>query len=97
MWFNPSCFTDDTVPDTYGNSGINPLYADGQQQLDSSLSKTFDVTERVNLQLRVDVFNTFNHTNFGAPDSGVGDGSEGVVTSTSVDNRRMQFGLRLHF
>ncbi len=97
MWFNPNCFTDDTVPDTYGNSGINPLYADGQQQLDSSLSKTFNVTERVNLQLRVDVFNTFNHANFQAPDSGVGDGSEGVVTSTSVDNRRMQFGLRLHF
>jgi hypothetical protein len=97
MWFNPNCFTDDTVPDTYGNSGINPLYADGQQQLDSSLSKIFNVTERVNLQLRVDVFNTFNHANFQAPDSGVGDGSEGVVTSTSVDQRRMQFGLRLRF
>jgi hypothetical protein len=97
MWFNPSCFTDDTVPDTYGNSGINPLYADGQQQLDSSLSKTFNVTERVNLQLRIDVFNTFNHTNFQAPDSNVGDATIGQVFSTSVDQRRMQFGLRLHF
>jgi Carboxypeptidase regulatory-like domain len=97
MWFNPSCFVDDTVPDTYGNSGINPLYADGQQQLDSSLSKTFNITERINLQLRVDVFNTFNHTNFAAPDSGVGDATIGQVFSTSVDQRRMQFGLRLHF
>jgi hypothetical protein len=97
MWFNPNCFTDDTVPDTYGNAGINPLYADGQQQLDSSLSKTFDVTERVNLQLRVDVFNTFNHANFQAPDANVGDATIGQVFSTSVDQRRMQFGLRLHF
>jgi hypothetical protein len=97
MWFNPSCFVDNTVPDTYGNSGINPLYADGLQQLDSSLSKTFNITERINLQFRVDVFNTFNHTNFAAPDSGVGDGSEGQVFSTAVDQRRMQFGLRLHF
>jgi hypothetical protein len=97
MWFNPSCFVDDTVPDTYGNAGINPLYADGQEQLDSSLSKTFNITERINLQFRVDVFNTFNHANFQAPDSVVGDGAEGQVTSTSVDQRRMQFGLRLHF
>lgn len=97
MWFNPACFTDDTVPDTYGNAGINPLYADGQQQLDSSLSKVFNVTERVNLQFRVDVFNTFNHANFAAPDSGVGDATMGQVFSTSVDQRRMQFGLRLHF
>ena len=97
MWFNPACFVDDTVPDTYGNAGINPLYADGQQQLDSSLSKTFAITERVNLQLRVDVFNTFNHTNFAAPDSTVGDATIGQVFSTSVDQRRMQFGLRLHF
>jgi hypothetical protein len=97
MWFNPSCFVDDTVPDTYGNAGINPLYADGQEQLDSSLSKTFNITERINLQFRVEVFNTFNHTNFAAPDSGVGDATIGQVFSTSVDQRRMQFGLRLHF
>jgi len=97
MWFNPSCFVDDTVPDTYGNSGINPLYADGQQQLDSSLSKSFSITERINLQFRVDMFNTFNHTNFAQPDANVGDSTIGQVFSTSVDQRRMQFGLRLHF
>jgi len=97
MWFNPSCFTDDTVADTYGNSGVNPLYADGQQQLDSSLSKTFSITERVNLQVRVDMFNTFNHANFASPDSNVGDSTIGQVFSTSVDQRRMQFGMRLHF
>ena len=34
QWFNTSCFTDDLVPDTYGNAGINPLYTDGLQQVD---------------------------------------------------------------
>jgi hypothetical protein len=97
MWYNPACFVDDTVPQTYGNAGVNPLYADGQQQLDSSLFKTFNITERINLQFRVDMFNTFNHPNFAAPDSTVGDATVGQVFSTSVDNRRMQFGLRLHF
>ncbi len=96
-WFNTSCFSDVTVPDTYGNAGINPLYTDGLQQLDSSLFKTFTLTERFSLQFRADAFNTFNHPNFSAPDAFVGDPSMGQIFSTSVDNRRMQFGLRLFF
>lgn len=97
MWFDTSCFVDDLTVDSYGNAGINPLHTDGLQQLDSSLFKTFTITERINLQLRADAFNTFNHPNFAAPDNTVGDPSEGQVFSTSVDNRRMQFGLRLFF
>jgi hypothetical protein len=97
MWFNTSCFVDDLTVDNYGNSGINPLYTDGLQQLDSSLFKTFNITERINVQFRVDAFNTLNHPNFNAPDANVGDPTEGQIFSTSVDNRRMQFGLRLFF
>ncbi len=97
MWFDTSCFVDDLTVDSYGNAGINALHTDGLQQLDSSLFKSFKATERINLQLRVDAFNTFNHPNFSAPDNTVGDPSEGQIFSTSVDNRRMQFGLRLFF
>ncbi len=97
LWFNTSCFVDDLTVDSYGNSGINPLHTDGLQQLDSSLFKTFKITERINVQFRADAFNTFNHPNFNGPDATVGDPSEGQVFSTSVDNRRMQFGLRLFF
>ncbi len=97
QWFDTSCFVDDLVPDTYGNAGINPLHTDGLQQLDSSLFKTFKITERVNMQFRADAFNTLNHPNFAAPDATVGDPSIGQIFSTSVDNRRMQFGLRLFF
>jgi hypothetical protein len=86
-----------TAPMTYGTAGVNTLHSDGQQQLDSSISKIFHITERQQLQFRVDAFNTFNHPNFAAPDSVVGDASEGQVTSTSVDNRRMQFALRYSF
>jgi hypothetical protein len=96
-WFDTSAFVLHATPMTYGNSGINPLHADGQQQLDSSVSKSFHITERQQLQLRVDIFNTFNHPNFAAPDSNVGDASEGQVTSTSIDNRRLQFALRYSF
>jgi len=97
MWFDTSCFVDNLAVDTYGNAGINPLHGPGLQQLDSSLFKTFKLTERANLQFRMDAFNTFNHPNFSTPDNTVGDPNEGQIFSTSVDNRRMQFGLRLFF
>jgi hypothetical protein len=88
---------DDVVPLTYGNAGVNPLFADGLQQLDSSFFKTFRFTERYNLEFRADLFNTFNHPNFNAPSSTVGSSSAGVVSSTSVDPRQIQFGLRFAF
>jgi hypothetical protein len=40
-WFDTSAFVVHSTPMTYGTSGINPLHSDGQQQLDSSLSKVF--------------------------------------------------------
>jgi hypothetical protein len=97
QWFDTSAFIVHTTQATYGTSGINPLYTDGEQQLDSSLSKTFNFTEQHQLEFRVDVFNTFNHPNFSAPDAVVGDSAEGQVSSTGVDNRRMQFALRYTF
>ena len=96
-WFDTSCFIDDLTVDSYGNTGINPLHTDGLQQLDSSLFKTFKITERTSVEFRADAFNTFNHPNFSAPNATVGDPSEGMIFGTSVDNRRMQFGLRLFF
>jgi hypothetical protein len=96
-WFDTTAFIVHTTPDTYGTSGINPLHADGEQQLDSSISKTFHITERQALEFRVDAFNTFNHPNFSAPDSNVGDAAEGQVTATAIDNRRLQGSLRYSF
>lgn len=96
-WFDPSAFVAHATNQTYGTAGINVLHSDGQQQLDSSLSKSFHITERQQLAFRADVFNTFNHPNFAAPDSSLGSGTEGEVFSTSVDNRRMQVSLRYSF
>jgi hypothetical protein len=97
LWFDPTCFSDDLIPQSYGNAGVNTLHTDGLQQFDSSLFKTFKITERFNMQVRADAFNTFNHPNFSAPNATVGDPSIGKIFATSVDNRRMQFGVRLFF
>src|SRR5207253_6251368 len=95
QWYDTSAFVNHLEPLTYGNSGTNPLFADGEQQLDSSLFKTFRIVECLKLQFRMDLINSFNHPNFSPPSATVGSGSNGRVTSTSVESRQIQFGLRL--
>lgn len=96
-WFNTGCFTDQLVPGAYGNEGTNLLRADGEQQVNFSLAKNFSMMEHINLQFRADFDNLFNHPNFGIPNSTLGTGAFGTVTSTSVSPRIIQLGLRLSF
>jgi outer membrane receptor protein involved in Fe transport len=96
-WYDTAAFVNHLEPLTYGTAGTNPLFADGEQQLDSSFFKTFRLIERWRLQFRADLINTFNHPNFNPPSATVGSGSNGRVTSTSVESRQVQFGLRLFF
>jgi len=95
---NQDCFGDpgDNIP---GNAPrhFSNLRGDGIHNLDSSLSKEFKIHEGQILQVRAEVFNTFNHQRFGFPDVGSGDGALGQVTSTTNNFRRMQFGARYQF
>ena len=50
-----------------GDLGRNALRGFGATQLDLTLRRRFRLTERVSLQARGDLFNIFNHPNFGAP------------------------------
>ena len=50
-----------------GNLGRNTLRAFGATQLDLTLRRQFHLHERVSLQARADLFNLFNHPNFGPP------------------------------
>jgi hypothetical protein len=51
----------------FGNLGRNSLRGPAFKELNFSISKTTPITERVNLQLRTDFFNLFNHPNFANP------------------------------
>lgn len=57
------------IPGTYhfGSLGRNSLIGPGYQNVDFSVFKTTKITERVNLQLRAEVFNILNHPNFASP------------------------------
>jgi hypothetical protein len=66
---------------------------------DLSARKFFSVTERVNLEFRGEFFNAFNHAVFSQPDPYItdGPGAVGVITSTVIPQRQIQFALKLHF
>jgi hypothetical protein len=97
-WFDIDCFP---LPAdfTFGNAGKNILEGPGAVETDFSLRKVFDISERTNLELRFELFNAFNHPVFAQPDPFIDDGpgSAGVITSTVVPQRQLQFALKLHF
>lgn len=60
-WFDPNVFTA-PANGTVGNLGRNKFRGPGINNWDISIYKTFEFTESVRLQLRLESFNTFNHT-----------------------------------
>jgi hypothetical protein len=98
LWFNPKAFATPLVGGvyTYGNSRRNILRGDGISNLDAALAKTFDVTERIRLQFRGEVFNLSNSPQYANPASTVG-ANLGTVASIVNSPRQMQFSLRLAF
>jgi len=50
-----------------GNEGRNGIPGFGLAQVDFSVNRKFPVSERLNLDLRMDAFNLFNHPNFTNP------------------------------
>lgn len=99
---NIACFADpgDQVP------GDAPRYfsglrADGIHNFDANLYKEFTPREGMTLQLRAEVFNTFNTPRFAPPDTSYDPGNTdfGIINSTAqgYTPRRIQFGVRFEF
>ncbi len=55
------------APGEYGNTGRNTVYGPGYWNADIGILKNFNVTERIKLQFRTEMFNAFNHANFANP------------------------------
>lgn len=99
-YFNPAAFAN---PGTYGfgYSGKNIMVGPPLDYADSSFSKNFLVHERYGLQIRMDMFNTTNHTSFGLPNHTINQtGSTGTGTITGggpEPARLMQGGAKFTF
>jgi hypothetical protein len=66
QWFNPAAFAD-PAPGTWGNYRRNSIYGPGFGAADLSLFKNTAITERVNTQFRVEMFNITNRLNLASP------------------------------
>ena len=101
-WFNPNCFS--LQPSgTLGNAGRSIGTAPGYVDTDFSVTKDTRITERFNIQFRAELFNIFNHTNFGIPAAGVFTSTgkvaanAGTITSIVGTARQIQFGVKVLF
>jgi hypothetical protein len=63
----------------FGNAGKDSVVLPGRVNFDTSLYKSFAITERAHFELRFESFNTFNHTEF----SGLNAGYPGHSTDPS--------------
>lgn len=95
-WFNPAAFAI-PAPYTFGNVSRNSLRGPGLFTANWGLDKHFQITERVDLQFRWEVFNAFNRANFQNPDNNISDAKAGVISDISSPMRNQQLGLRLTF
>jgi hypothetical protein len=107
-WFNPADLSNsralalDGVAITnsylYGSFPRNALRGPGQTNLDFSISKHFRIREGMDLELRGDAFNIFNHTEFQNPDTTytITSITFGQI-STTYDPRILQLALHLRF
>jgi hypothetical protein len=101
------CFVAPQVKGLLGNSGRNIAFGPGLMNYTASLFKNNHVrriSETFNLQLRAEVFNILNHTNFQPP---IGTATQvfdqnlrpiataGQLTATSTTSRQIQFGVKL--
>jgi Carboxypeptidase regulatory-like domain len=96
-WFNTAAFVNPAVG-SFGDAGHNSLRGPGRDNWNISLFKTFVLSEArgSRLELRVESFNTWNHTEFDQVSNGLGSNNFGQVTS-AFDPRVFQLGLKLYF
>ena len=94
-WFNTAAF-DFPPRGTFGNAGRNILTGPGTENVNVSFVRNMALRERLDLQLRAEFFNLFNHPNFNLPDNFLGSPTFGRILSAQSP-RHVQFGLKLLF
>jgi hypothetical protein len=94
-WFDTSAFSA-PAQFTFGNAPRSGLRGDGIQNIDATLSKEFQLTERYKLDTRAEFYNLLNHANFDLPGHVLGASNFGAVLSARAA-RAVQLGLRISF
>ena len=101
QWFSPSAFAANLLPGstkvaTWGNLKYDGVWGPGRDNWNIALFKNFKFTERLNMELRFESYNTFNHPQMNGLDVDLGDPDFGKVTS-AFDPRVFQLGGKILF
>ena len=98
-WFDTGAFQRFTPAQAplLGNAGRNIVFSDGVINFDMGLAKEFKFWNEKTIEFRWEVFNLFNHPNFGVPVNDFNSVNFGRVFNTSTTERQMQFGLKFLF
>ncbi|HZT58232.1 MAG TPA: carboxypeptidase regulatory-like domain-containing protein [Pyrinomonadaceae bacterium] len=111
LFVNPAAFTL-PAPGTFGNLSRGLVRQPSLKNVDFSMNKNFQLTERYRLQLRAEFFNIFNHPNFNGfgnslGSSGFTGNNSNIFTFTGNGQfgqlnsdrgpRTIQFGIKMNF
>jgi hypothetical protein len=81
----------------FGNLSLTPVDGPGYWNVDTALIKRTRFNESINLELRLEAFNVFNHTNFSVPNAlDINATDFGKITST-FDPRILQISFKFNF
>lgn len=94
-WFDTSAFALQ-APFTFGDAPRNSVIGPGFANLDLAVARPWTVADGAQLELRWEVFNLLNKTNFDLPNRIFGNPNFGRIFSAKSP-REMQFGAKFGF
>jgi hypothetical protein len=95
LFLNPAAYRAPR-PGQWGNAGRNSITGPAQFTLNASLGRTFRLTDRLNLDLRIDAANALNRVNYTAWNTIVNNAPFGLPASAAA-MRTIQTTLRVRF
>ncbi len=102
LWFDPCQFALQPAG-FFGNLGRNTVQGPNLITEDLALLKDFQIKEAQKVEFRWELFNAFNHANFGMPANTIFQSATGVnpnagrITTLRSSSRQMQFALKIIF
>jgi len=103
QWFNTTDFVRNSaqVPNGY-NIRVFPQYIDGLRtdvinEWHGNLARNFKIKERATMQIRLNMYDLLNRSEFNGPDATPTDSTFGKVTSTFGSNRSLELQGRIIF
>jgi hypothetical protein len=89
-WLNAAAFA---IPaaGTWGNLGRNAFRAPGLFQMDTAFTKQTRITEKLGLQVGVQIFNIMNHPQLGAPATNFSSAANFGRITTPINSSPVEF------